>query len=408
MRIRRANVHDCAALAHVQVDSYRAAYAGIFPRSYLDHFRYEEQEQDWRDLLSSGSGDVLYVAETEPGEVVGYGLGRAGPTGIPAYDGELVALHVRPAYHGQGLGRRILAAVAAELQRQGCTALMLWTLEKNPAQALYEQLGGQRIGEKAWDGNQVFGTEVTEVAYGWPDAGALAAPAVVGRMQRLIAEWEREANPQAIFLSCYQRMTSNVLAALKHEEFQDPKWVHHILDRFADYYFEALEAYERDPATAPPVWQLAHDTAHNPHSLAIENLMLGVNAHINYDLVLTLVEILRPEWDDLSAEERAARYQDHCYVNEVLARTIDAVQDEVLEPAMPALDLVDKLMGPLDEFLISRLITQWRDKVWRNAVRLLEAADPDERASVLQQVEEDTLKLGRLICLRKTQPPHTA
>jgi len=399
MKIRKAEVQDSAALAQVQVDSYRTAYAGIFPQAYLDHFTYEEQEQDWRDLLSSPSDDVLYVAQTDDGEVVGYALGRPGPTEIPPYDGELVALHVRPAYRGQGAGRRLIAAVAVGLRRSGCTAPMLWTLESNPARALYERLGGRLIGEKAWDGNQEFGTQIKEVAYGWPDVEALSAPRVVARMQSLIAEWEKEANPQAVFLSCYQRMTSSVLAAIEMGEFHDPGWVEGVLHRFVDYYFVALEAYERDPAAAPPVWRLTHDRARAPRSLAIENLMLGVNAHINYDLVLTLVELLRPEWAGLSDEERAARYRDHCYINNILARTVDAVQDEVLEPAMPVMDLVDKLLGPVDEFLISRLIAQWREKVWRNTVRLLETADADERESVLRQVEENALKLGRLICL---------
>ncbi|MEJ2212461.1 MAG: GNAT family N-acetyltransferase [Anaerolineae bacterium] len=107
MNIRRANVHDSAALAHLQVDSYRSAYAALLPQSYLDHFTYEEQEQDWRDLLSSATSDVLYIAETDSGEGVGYALGRAGPTEIPPYDGEVVALHVRPTHQGQGLGRRL-------------------------------------------------------------------------------------------------------------------------------------------------------------------------------------------------------------------------------------------------------------------------------------------------------------
>jgi hypothetical protein len=223
---------------------------------------------------------------------------------------------------------------------------------------------------------------------------------IVARMQSLISQWEKESNQQAIFLSCYQLMTSNVLAATKQGEFEDPAWVRQLLHRFADYYFVALEAYERDPAAAPRVWQLAHSTAHDPRSLAIENLLLGVNAHINYDLVLTLVELLRPEWRGLSDEQRATRYADHTYVNEILARTIDSVQDQVLEPAMPVMALVDTLLGPLDELLISRLITQWRETVWQNARGLLEADDPDKEAALLQQVEEDTLRLGRLICLR--------
>lgn len=174
MNIRQATLEDSAGIAHVQVDSYRTAYAGIFPQSYLEHFTYEEETQDWRDLLSGASADVLYVAETETGEIVGYALGRLGLTDIPPYDSELVALHVRRAYQRQGIGQRLIAAVATRLQQEGCNSLMLWTLAQNPSRGLYERLGGQWLGEKDWGGNEEFAVDVQEVAYGWSSIAPLA------------------------------------------------------------------------------------------------------------------------------------------------------------------------------------------------------------------------------------------
>ncbi|MBN1875258.1 MAG: GNAT family N-acetyltransferase [Anaerolineae bacterium] len=167
VNIRKANIKDSTGLAKVQVDSYRRAYAGIFPQSYLDHFTYEEEGQDWRDLLSSETEDILYVAATDTGEIVGYALGRPGPSDIPPYDSELVALHVHHSYQRQSIGKQLIAAIAKQLQQKGCTSLMLWTLEKNLVRSMYERLGGQAIGVKDWGGNEEFGIEVKEVAYGW-------------------------------------------------------------------------------------------------------------------------------------------------------------------------------------------------------------------------------------------------
>ncbi|MBN2390885.1 MAG: GNAT family N-acetyltransferase [Anaerolineae bacterium] len=173
MNIRQAKFEDSAGIAHVQVDSYRTAYAGIFPQSYLEHFTYEEQTQDWRDLLSAEMTDVLYVAETDASEIVGYALGRPDPNEFPPYQSELVALHVRKTYQRQGIGRRLIAAVAAHLKQAGCTSLMLWTLAQNPSRGLYERLGGQLLGEKDWGGNEDFGVSVQEVAYGWTSIESL-------------------------------------------------------------------------------------------------------------------------------------------------------------------------------------------------------------------------------------------
>jgi hypothetical protein len=226
-----------------------------------------------------------------------------------------------------------------------------------------------------------------------------ATPVVIAQMQTLIEQWEAHADRRAIFLKCYCMMTHNTLLAIDSCTFNDPVWVDRRLHRFADYYFIALEAYEAEPTSSPLVWQMAHNACHNGRIVPLQNLMLGVNAHINYDLVLTVVDMLKPEWETLSGNQRAERYADHCTVNNIIGRTIDAVQDDVLAPAMPVMSLVDRLMGPVDEYLISRLITQWRDGVWHSAVRLLQADEAGEQVRLLQQVEERSLQIGRLISL---------
>jgi len=220
---------------------------------------------------------------------------------------------------------------------------------------------------------------------------------VVARMQALIQQWEVVADQRAIFLSCYLLMTRNMLAAIDQHEFQDPAWVDHLLQRFADYYFVALEAYDQNPTAAPAIWQLAHNATRAPNVLPLQKLLLGVNAHINYDLVLTLVDLLSPEWDSLLASQRAARYADHCHVNAVIGRTIDAVQDQVLEPMMPVMALLDTVLGPVDEMLISHLITKWRETVWHHATRLLETKEPSARARLICEIEQAALRLGNVL-----------
>lgn len=172
MLVREATPSDSAALARIQVDSYRTAYAGLFPQAYLDQFTYEEQEQDWRDLLSSTTDDILYVAEAGAGDIVGYALGRPGSSDVPPYESELVALHVQRAHQGRGIGRRLVAAMARQLQKRGCKSLMLWVLEGNRSRQFYERLGGQLLDER-----QTIEGGAVEVAYGWPAIERLAEQA---------------------------------------------------------------------------------------------------------------------------------------------------------------------------------------------------------------------------------------
>jgi hypothetical protein len=68
-----------------------------------------------------------------------------------------------------------------------------------------------------------------------------------------------------------------------------------LLHRFADYYFDVPDAYEQDRSATPAVWLLARDAAGKSDTMVLQNLLLGINARINHDLVLTLVHALDPE-----------------------------------------------------------------------------------------------------------------
>jgi hypothetical protein len=217
------------------------------------------------------------------------------------------------------------------------------------------------------------------------------------QMQALITRWQAASDQRAVFLACYRMMTSNMLAAISAGEFQDPNWVDQLLRCFAQRYFSALEAYESRPDSAPAVWQLAHNRAREARVSALQKLLLGVNAHINYDLVFTVDDLLAPTWNELPAALRETRYNDYTHVNIVIANTIDAVQDQILEPDAPILDLFDRLLGPVDELLISRLVSSWRERVWRNALDLLATRLPEERAGIARRVEHEALRIGDLI-----------
>ena len=118
---------------------------------------------------------------------------------------------------------------------------------------------------------------------------------VINRMQAYIDAWEKAGDRRAIFLSCYELMTRNMLAAIGAGDFEDWAWVYALLERFAEYYFAALDAYEREQ-TIPVVWKLAFNAAQRPMSHVLQDLILGVNAHINYDLAFALADMLTPEW----------------------------------------------------------------------------------------------------------------
>ncbi len=224
---------------------------------------------------------------------------------------------------------------------------------------------------------------------------------IAQHMQTQVAQWQQTGDRRAIFLQCYAMMTGNMLDGVADGRFHDGPWVTHLLHHFANYYFDALAAYDAgDPCTA--VWTVAHDAATKRRANVLQNLFLGVNAHINYDLALTVYDLLHEEWPNLSPMQRQFRYKDYCLVNAIIAETIDAVQDEVVEHQSPLMALIDWLGGPVDEFIVAELITHWREDVWRYAQEMLAAPDEGERAQVRQALEQAALRRGQVILGKKS------
>jgi hypothetical protein len=227
---------------------------------------------------------------------------------------------------------------------------------------------------------------------------------VIKRMQEQVDAWELRADRRAIFLGCYSVMTRNMMDLLDAGLFRDPPWVNKLLDHFADYYFNALTHFDTLEETSPPAWRLAFQAARNPKLQAVQHLFLGVNAHINFDLVLSLIDMLDSEWAGLPPAKRQERFQDHTTINKVIARSIDEVQDNILERYTPSMDIVDRVFGRVDEFLITSMIARWRDNVWKQATRCLDCQPDSGRLALLQEVEAASLRKGQMILLKWKTP----
>jgi hypothetical protein len=223
---------------------------------------------------------------------------------------------------------------------------------------------------------------------------------ILRQMDQQVLTWQSNQDKRHVFLNCYRMMTANMLEAVDANQFHDSEWVKKLLHRFAEYYFNALEQYERNEE-APAVWKQVHDSSCKSNLHLLQCLILGVNAHINYDLVLTLDEMLRHEWQNLSDEQKKKRFEDHCTVNDIIGSTIDAVQDEILAPADPFMRFIDKAMGRMDEYLLSIMITKWRHQVWKNAHEMMLATDQNQRESIRISVEKQVMALGRKIAFLK-------
>lgn len=221
---------------------------------------------------------------------------------------------------------------------------------------------------------------------------------VIARMQGVLDEMPERPKRRRVFLETYLRTTRAIDQAVQRGDFEDPDWVEEWDVVFADLYLDALEAHRRD-RSAPRPWRLALEAPEEASVLV--HLLLGINAHINYDLPQSLLSVI-PAADFDNEVLMASRHRDHAAIDGVLSARV-AAEDAALGGPR---SLLDRALTPLNRAGSKRFLAESRRKVWHNTVALHEARllGPDVYQRRLDELEvlcaakiADLLEPGQVI-----------
>jgi len=139
-------------------------------------------------------------------------------------------------------------------------------------------------------------------------------------MGALLEPLRAAGDQRQYFHATYQRTTVAVAAELKRGGFTDAGWVERWDVAFAGLYLDALEADLAGREPARP-WAIAFGApAGTP---ALRHVLLGMNAHINYDLPQALLAVITDEQFG-DAALLARREADHRAIDDVLASRVAA------------------------------------------------------------------------------------
>ena len=161
--VRPATAADADAIGRIQVESWRAAYAGLLPAETIAAFDVEARRQMWREGLSRAptAGSATFVA-VDDDEIVGIRDGRRLPVRgrRPASCGRSTSTRRRGARRRARADRSVRASRCAT---RASRSALLWVLDGNErAERFYRAAGWERDGEK----EDVFqGATVTELRY---------------------------------------------------------------------------------------------------------------------------------------------------------------------------------------------------------------------------------------------------
>lgn len=214
---------------------------------------------------------------------------------------------------------------------------------------------------------------------------------VAQRLRERLASLPEDRRHLGIFLATYLRTTETVGAATGQGTFEDPQWVGLWDEAFAQLYLSALDAELSPGERVPRPWRLAF--AVDPGLPPLRHVLLGINAHINYDLPQALLATISDD-DFEDSSLMARRRRDHERIDDLLGQRV-AAEDNQLASAT-SLTLLDRLLRPLNRRGSRMFLREARQKVWHNTVELQRARMAGPAAYSARLAELEVLSAARI------------
>ncbi len=235
------------------------------------------------------------------------------------------------------------------------------------------------------------------------DATAVAADkvlGVVGELTARVMQYDAAQDPRAVFAYTYFRLTSDLAASLRTDTlaFRTPEWVADLSVSLAGAYFTAMEAIDTwlgagprprgevrsadMPESIPKPWRDVYAASTVRHSYVLEEVLFSMMAHMSYDLPLALQALARTGRGELRDH-----IADFHRMNDLLASSIDTVQDEISARYCRRLQSLDRLFTGDDELFTSYGIRVARGMAWFNCDRL---RDPQATAGAMGSISRST------------------
>jgi hypothetical protein len=189
----------------------------------------------------------------------------------------------------------------------------------------------------------------------------------VARLESTLAPLPRR-DGVACFTRLYLDVTRAVRADLDRAAFVDPVVLERLDAEFATLYFVAVDAYARDPRTAPSAWVPLFEARSRRGIAPLQFAFAGMNAHINRDLPVALVTTCTSLAKELSPD--SPQHADFERVNDVLARVESRLKAKYLTGWLNALDRLLRRCNRLDDVIAMWNVRAAREAAWLHAEAL--------------------------------------
>jgi Family of unknown function (DUF5995) len=206
--------------------------------------------------------------------------------------------------------------------------------------------------------------------------------ATIREMERRFRSLGPACDHNAVFALAYLRTTQTYRWARDQSGyFADTPWVNHEDAVFAKYYFAAYDNWAAGArGDVPQAWLIAFDAAAARQVNGSGDLLLGMNAHVNRDLPITLAAV------GMATPDGQSRKPDHDKVDQFLNTVLQPLLEELAARFDSSIIHIETPYGVGYTGLFQTLAV-WREQAWRNGELLANATTPEARAVALQEIE---------------------
>jgi GNAT superfamily N-acetyltransferase len=164
MLIRPSQRTDAHSMSRIYVQTWRDTYLSVIPYGYLFQMSIPQHEQAFFNDLNN-SQIISFVAENT-GRVVGFITGGYERNSDDIYSGEIYTLYVLKNFQRQGIGGKLVSALAMQLNQTGIYSMLVRVLKLNPYRQFYKKINGIYLKTERLP----FAGEIMEAEiYGWLD-----------------------------------------------------------------------------------------------------------------------------------------------------------------------------------------------------------------------------------------------
>jgi len=190
---------------------------------------------------------------------------------------------------------------------------------------------------------------------------------VIARMNAILESLPRN-DGLACFTRLYLAVTNGVQVQLADTTFAEPELLAQLDVRFAGLFFAAVDASTHANGALPRAWAPLFAARSEKKVAPIQFALAGMNAHINRDLPVALVETF--EESGLELTDDSPVHADYLRVNTLLARVEAQEKEQYLSGWLRSIDRLVHHADRLDDVVAMWDLERARDAAWTNAEAL--------------------------------------